>query len=566
VATKVVSSSTVEPPFPRKALKELERKLGRSLRGWEAKAPAFVSPPPGEGVKGAWFDVDAVVRVVEQLRAMPHTSGRWRGTAFEPAQWQIVWIIAPVFGWKNADGLRIVSELWDEIARKNGKTTLSSRLGLVLLAGDGEYGAEVYAAAGSRDQAGFMFTPAKSVAEQSPALRSRLEVLTGIIRAPRTGGIFRVLSKAGDLAHGANVHGGLIDEIHVHKDRGLIDAIDSGTGAREQPLIIYTTTANDGDEQTIYGELHNRALALATRQAKDPSAYIVIWCASEKDNPFAIETIKKANPNYPLSPSKSYIDRKVKKAQDTPTFLPTYKRLHLNIRAGLGEQAWDGAEDWPNGAGMVVIKKLKATPVWVGLVCAATTDLSSIALLHENPEGSGWWCHWRWFLPADSLASLDRRTDGHASVWTKDGRLELTEGNVIDVARHTAVIREIAKDFDLRELVYDPNGAVGVISPLVEDFEDRLEPVFATNPASALLDWERLLKSGEFNHGGDPIAGWQLHHLRVKESMTKVIKIDRKHSTDNVFGIAAAELALRRALIAEEPVGSAYSDHDAIIV
>lgn len=544
-----MASSTIDPPFPAEVLPELETLLGRSLEGWEDRAPTFYAPPPGDGVKGSWFDVAAVVRVVNQLRAMPHTKGRWRGAAFEPEAWQIVWIIAPVFGWKTADGLRIVTEVWDEIPRKNGKTTLSARLGLILLAGDGEYGAEVYAAAGSKEQAGFMFEPAKAVAEHSAALKPKLQVLSSVIRAKKTGGIFRVLSRAGDLAHGANVHGGLIDEIHVHKDRGLIDAIDSGTGAREQPLIIYTTTANDGDDQTIYGELHGRALRIARGEATDPSTWVVIWCALPGEDPFAEATIQRVNPNYPVSPSKAYIDRKIRKAQDTPTWLPTYKRLHLNVQTALDAAAWAGAEGWRECGGMVPLEKIKGKRAWVGMVSASSTDLTSIAIVTKNPEGSGWWALWRWFIPEESFPMLVQRTDGGAQVWRDEKRLTVTEGDVTDVAAHTETIRQIAKTYDVVQLAYDPNGAVGVISPLVDELDDRLLQVYATNPGSALLDWERLLRSKEFNHGGDPIAAWQVPHLRVKEASTSIVKIDRRASTENVSGIAAAELALRRALI-----------------
>lgn len=547
-------ASSVDPPFPIADLPELETKLyprgDRSLEGWEAKAPRYSSPSPGEGVEGAWFDVDAVVRVVEQLRAMPHTTGRWRGTPFEPEAWQVVWILAPVFGWKDADGLRIVNELWDETARKSGKTALSARLGLVLLAGDGEYGAEVYAAAGSKEQAGFAFTPAKSVAESAPKLKSRLRVLAGVIRHPKSGSLFRVLSKAGDLAHGANVHGALIDEIHVHKDRGLIDALDSGTGAREQPLIIYTTTANDGDKQTIYGELHGRAVRLALGEITDATVYVVIWCAEATDDPFSLESIAKANPNYPMTPSRAYIEKKIRKAQDTPSWLPTYKRLYLNIPAAAAVQASPLTELWVNGGGMVPDEKIKGKRCWGGLVCASTTDLSALCWVFRNPEGSGYWWRWRWFIPTDSLGDLDRRTNGEASsVWVPEKRLTLTEGGSIDLDAHVARITADGQLFDVQQLAYDPNGATGVVTPLMEAGGIDCVPLYATSSGSAHVDMERLFRAKEANHGGDPIAAWQVHHLRVKDAATGVVKIDRRESTDNVFGLVAAEMGLRLALM-----------------
>lgn len=554
---------TVTPPIPLEAIAELEEKLGRSLEGWDRCPPRFVSPVPD--VPGAWFDVDEVARVVRVLRKLKHTKDRWGGSPFEPEPWQIVWVLAPVFGWKDTEGVRLISELWLEIPRKNGKSSLASRVGVVLLTADRVMGAEVYAAATSETQARQVFDEAKLVVQKAPALRGKVEVLASLIRVPRTAGLFRVLSKIADAAHGLNVSAAVIDEVHLHKRKDLIEAIDTGTGARRQPLIIYITTAGDDDETTVYAEKHGYAVKIAEGKVTDPTVWVVIFAADPKHaDLLSRDAFAQANPNFPISPTEAYFEKKSKRAREVPTFLPTYKRLHLNIRGTTSEMAWDGAEAWSKGLQLVTPGKAKAKPVWVGLVASSASDLTAIATVTRNPEGDGWWCWWNWFCPEDSLAYLDRRTEGLASVWDSEKRITRTDGNVIDVAAHTEAIRHLVKTYDVREVAFDPNGAVGIVSPLVDELDDRLVPIYPTNPASALLDWERLLKADEFAHGGDPIATWQVSHLRVKESATKVTKIDRKTSTENVLGIAAAELAIRRALLAQEPRPSAYEDHDLI--
>lgn len=50
---------------------------------------------------------------------------------------------------------------YDEVARKNAKSTLSSGIGLYMAGADGEGGAEVYSAATTRDQARIVFDDAK---------------------------------------------------------------------------------------------------------------------------------------------------------------------------------------------------------------------------------------------------------------------------------------------------------------------------------------------------------------------------------------------------------------------
>jgi phage terminase large subunit-like protein len=83
------------------------------------------------------------------------------------------------------DGTRVIRTAWIEIPRKNGKSTIASGLALiVLLAADGEQGAEVYSAAGSKEQARIVFEEAKKMAQATPALRSRVRTPSDAIVSP----------------------------------------------------------------------------------------------------------------------------------------------------------------------------------------------------------------------------------------------------------------------------------------------------------------------------------------------------------------------------------------------
>src|SRR4051812_1861742 len=193
----------------------------------ECGHPPLIETPVPSNVSGAWFDQKAVDRVVAALKGLRHTKGRWSGRALELDPWQLEHIVSPVFGWKHPDGSRIIRTVWIEVPRKNGKSTLSSGLAIVLLVADGELGAEVYAAAASRDQARIVHEAAKNMITKAPRLRGKLKLLKDVITVPRTGGVFRALSKAADIAHGLNVSGAVVDEVHIHKSRDLIDALES---------------------------------------------------------------------------------------------------------------------------------------------------------------------------------------------------------------------------------------------------------------------------------------------------------------------------------------------------
>lgn len=212
-------------------------------------APVLVTPlPVGPGVI---YSRAKVERVVRSLGKLEHIKGRWARHPVLLFDWQAVYEIAPVFGLVTAaTGLRIIRTAWMEKPRKNGKSTECSALGLYLAFADGEEGAEVYAAARDKSQAQIVFQPAKVMAERSPELRKKLGVrgiTKGYLQNPTTTSIFRPLAAdMGGNLHGLNVHGGVIDELHVHRTPDTVDAIETGTGSRSQPLILIITTADEG--------------------------------------------------------------------------------------------------------------------------------------------------------------------------------------------------------------------------------------------------------------------------------------------------------------------------------
>src|SRR5690606_5756821 len=289
----MATTRSTDLPVPREALLELG--LTPEQIDEAARARPLVVAFQADQAEGAWFDVERVRKVLRALAAFKHTKGRWAGLPLRLgkglAPWQVVWVIAPVFGWVRYDDevdavVRVIRVAWVEVPRKNGKSTISSGIGNVLLLADGEIGAEVYAAAGDKLQARRVFDDAKRMCLTSKAARARVEPLAEVIRVPRTGGIFRVLSKVAEAAHGLNVSGAIIDAVHVHKRRDLVDAVETGTGARTQPLVVFITTADEATEGSIYDEKHNYTRKVAEGIVDDPTHYGVMWAAEDTDDPF----------------------------------------------------------------------------------------------------------------------------------------------------------------------------------------------------------------------------------------------------------------------------------------
>lgn len=526
---------------------------------WPTCPPLIRTPEPRDA-PGAVFDPDAVDRVLSVFSKLRHIKGRYAGRPLALDPWQIAYVIAPVFGWlaPNDSGrlVRIIRKVWVEVPRKNGKSTLCSGLALYLLAADGEQGAEVYAAAASKPQARLVFDPSRIMAERSPALLKRVQPLRDRIIHPSSASFFGVLSADADLQHGLNVHGGVVDEVHVHKSRDLIDVIETGTGSRDQPLLALITTADDGAPGTIYDETRRYVEQLARGVFTDPTVFGVVWAAPDDADPFAEESWKAANPGYGVSVRPDYIAAQAASAAASPAKLNTFLRLHLNRRTKQ-DRRWMTLDTWDASAGVVREHDLAGRECFGGLDLASTSDLAALCWDFPDRE-DGHDALWRFWAPEAKLSDLDERTAGAASVWVREGWLKLTPGAVTDYKAIRAQIGADRQAFEVRSLAFDRWNA----SQLVVDLEDEdgFDPtgkgrgpglvgmgqgfVSMGSPMAELL---RLVMEKRYRHGGNPVMRWMIDNLAVKSDPTGAVKPDKSKSADKIDGVPAAAMALDQA-------------------
>ncbi|MFI6302163.1 terminase large subunit [Amycolatopsis thailandensis] len=543
---------STELPVPRESLLELgltEEQIAEA----EASTPLVVAFQ-ADRHPGAYFDVERVKRALKALAQFRHTKGRWAGLPMKVGQglapWQVVWFLAPVFGWVCFDEeigevVRIIRTAWIEVPRKNGKSTLSSGAANVLLLADGESGAEVYCAAGSLEQAGRVFEDAKRMCLSSPAARKRVKPMAAVITVPRTGGVLRALSRIAETAHGLNVSGGVVDEVHVHKSRHLIDAIETGTGARSQPLIVFITTADEATEGSIYDEKHSYTEKCAEFIVEDTSHFGVIWAAEETDDPFSEATWRKANPGLGTSPTVSYLRKEANKAQATPSYFPTFCRLHLNRRMRDQSRLID-LNQWDDTAGMVDLGRLKGRKAWGGLDLSAVSDLTAWWMGVESWQDKVELEYfWRFYVPEERVDALHRHLQVPLKQWIKAGLVTATEGNVIDYAKVQADVIADCGKVDMQRISYDRMFA----GQMVQEIDEKLRgvdvvPVAQTflGTSPAIKELLRQLGEQSIRHGGNPVARWMAKVVETKDDGNdnlKLVKPERQKSQARIDGMSA---------------------------
>lgn len=550
---------STELPVPQQALLDLGLTPEQIAEAMDA-APLVTACQAGQA-EGAFFDTERVRRVLKALAAFKHTKGRWAGQPMKLGQglaaWQVVWILAPVFGWVRYDDevdavVRVVRAVWVEVPRKNGKSTVSSGIGNVLLLADDEIGAEVYAAAGDKTQAGRVFEDAKKMCLTSPHARRRVRALAEVVADNKRGGVFRVLSKVAEAAHGLNVSGAVIDEVHVHKRRDLIDAIETGTGARSQPLVIFITTADEATEGSIYDEKHSYTRKVATGIVEDPTHYGVIWAAEDTDDPFAEATWRKANPGLGVSPSVSYLRKEANKARTTPSYFPTFCRLHLNRRMRDTARLID-LRQWDDCVGDVSLAAARGRRAWGGFDLSAVSDLTSWWVGVESPApGVELDMFWRFWVPEERVEDLERQLQVPVRQWIREGWVTQTEGNVIDYAAVKTAAVQDCRLLDIQRISYDRMFA----GQMVQEIDAELKGVDVVPVAQTFVGQSPSIKEllrllgvtekgvtkGRVRMSKNPVARWMASVVETKndgQDNLRLVKPERNKSQARIDGIAA---------------------------
>ena len=157
-ATRVVNGEEVAGKFERLACQRFLRDLERvGSEGFPYR-----------------FDEAAGSRCCRFLELLPHIKGQWARPDYIDGRlqyaklrledWQ-VFIVINIIGWlSTTTGMRRFRRVYEEVARKNAKSTLAAGLLLFCLVADGEPGAQVYSAATTGDQARLVFDDARHMA------------------------------------------------------------------------------------------------------------------------------------------------------------------------------------------------------------------------------------------------------------------------------------------------------------------------------------------------------------------------------------------------------------------
>lgn len=472
------------------------------------------------------FDTELAERSIQFFSFLQHSKGKWAGTPIELQLWQC-FTQGCVFGWVSKDtGLRKYRIAYEQVARKNGKSTKLGGVGLYGLAGDGEQGAEVYSAATKRDQAKIIFDEAKNMVVKSPSLKRVIDVFANNLSVPMTNSKFEPLAADSKSLDGLNVSMGLIDELHAHKTREVYDVIETATGARSQPLIYIITTAGF-NRNGICFELYDYAVAVLNGTIEDEAFFAYIAQIDPEDDWRDPACWIKANPNLGVSVGLEDLEIKARKAMEIPAAQNNFMCKHLNVWVN-ADTKWMNMEKWKNcPEEKFEEEQLVKLPCYVGMDLSTTTDITSLNF--EFPLGDGrYYVESHSFLPEDAIEEKERRDNVPYSAWARMGLLTLTPGEVVDYEWIKSLIYEKAKIYDIKEICYDPWNATQIANDLdAEGFlMVEIRQGFRTL-SEPTKDLEKLIIGGKLIHNNNPLLTFAVGNAVAVSDPAGNIKLDK---------------------------------------
>lgn len=502
------------------------------------------------------FNEERLNHVCSFIESLHHVKGKLARKHFILDPWQ-VFVVGNIFGWEDHDGIRRFTDAYIEISKKNGKSTLAAAIGLYMTVADGEVGAEVYAAAANYDQAKIVWEDAKQMVLFNPELQAHFGVATTQyeIRVGDDNSKFKPLATDKDGSKdGKNVHCGILDEIHAHKDSDTYDIIADGVIARTEPLILGITTAGSSKIGVCWRE-RCKVVDILYGKDKLERYFGIIFTIDKNDDWRNPDVWPKANPSMGIAFDNGYLKDKYSKIK-TAAEESRFRQKSLNEWVQ-GADSWIASSEWelladPN----VTEDHFKGSVAFGGCDLASKLDLAGFVKWY--PKLIDGRVHWYIFAHQyinEHVVNQRRQTDGQKRPdeyldWVESGHLIETPGNVTNFGRICTDIVESHVNANFYEIGFDPFNASQFAEDLISHGLDAIEVRQQVNPLSIAMRWiEELIRDGRLHHDGNPVLQWCICNIEVKEDNNNNIFPRKPDKARKIDAGVAAIIGATRAML-----------------
>lgn len=497
-----------------------------------------------------FWDNEAAERVVKFFeKNLHHWEGSWRGKELKLELWQ-KFILQQTFGWKMAStGRKRVRSVYVQIARKNGKTSFAAGITLYHLFADKENTPQVLVGANNEDQAKICVNSAGRIIENSPKLNSRVlsksvdlfQYKDNIINIVdrKANGVIKAMSRDPRTKDGFNPSMGVIDEYHEAKDDKLLNVLESGQGARPEPLLFCITTAGFDKSGPCYSKLRKASTEILDGISNDESHLAFIYELDDNDNWEDPENWIKSNPNLNVSIFPEYLMARVKKAKiEGGSKEVDVKTKNFDMWTD-APSVWIADDTWQTNTHGITDKDLEDQECYAA-VYNPPEAINVCAFYFPNIKNAHVFKCFSW-IPEENVNNNQETVD--YQLWIDEGWLNKVSGVRVTGSEVADEILSIINDkkYFVKAIGFG-NNETQWIAPELEAGGNVIVaiPQVFSKLSQQTKEFEALAKSGQIEHFGNPIFRHHIRNTVIKSNANGEIAPDRKGSGTKIGFVVAA--------------------------
>ena len=459
--------------------------------------------------KDIWFEVDRANEMLDFVQSfVRHVKGPLAGQLMELELWEM-FVFANMYGWyhKNEKGkiVRVIRESYVQVPKKNGKTIIAAGALLYAMYGEGELGADCYAAATDYEQAQNAAEPISQTIENSEPLSRDTQIYKGIngtisgaLYRYNIDGIayqnkFKVLSKNTKGLEGKNPYFVLNDELHAQENMDMYDNLKSAQVSREQPMMLNTSTAGKG-ASSVGMRVYKYAKQVLDND-NDDSLFVAIWEPNKNYDWENRKVWRMVNPNIGISVTMEQLETEFKKAKQSAHSKAEFLSKHLNVFVNGANNFFE--QEQVEHVLVDDLGDLDGEVCYLGLDLSKTTDLTCVSLNFPSFDISGraiLKVKQMYFIPNADIDFREKEDNVPYQDLAEKGFVTFCDGKMINQDQVLEYIIECMDIYDVQQLNYDP----AMSQKLVEKCENLGLECIAVNQYPTVMnsmidDTERII-------------------------------------------------------------------------
>lgn len=481
-----------------------------------------------------------------------HTKGKLASQPVKLELWEN-FIIGNLFGWKYKEtDLRRFNLAYTQVARKNGKSLLSSGISLYMFIADKEPGAECYCASVKKDTAKIVFSDALKIIRQDKNLRKHIRIQESLSTMHYKNNIFKAISGDKDQ-DGLNIHYANIDEYHLFKDNELYEVLVSGTQARQQPLINIITTAGEsrGATSPCY-QMYEYCKQILDDVLENENIFIYIAEMNQDDDIYNPKNWIKSNPNLGVSITLETLEKDFIRARDNNE-MDNFRIKHLNTWIQR-KDSYFPMDKWikEDHLDCLELKKiLLGKKCYIGIDLSSKIDLTGVSAVFPLDNGEYAVIN-KCFIPKETVYQKEVKDRVPYGRWIDKGYIIATDGDVIDIEFIVKYIEELSKKYKIQSISCDPWNATALMTKLdslgYEVIETRQGYKTLSEPTKYIKE---LMITNKLKHFNNPVLRWCIANAIPKFDANENVVLDKSKSINRIDAIASTINAMTRAMYSE---------------